>query len=102
MYSRDFRKKVLASLETGRSIRNAASDFGISAKTISNWKQSISPKARGAERRSKISLEALKRDVEIYPDDYQHERAARFNCKQSSICNRLKKLNISKKNSPTS
>ncbi len=99
MYSLDFRKQALQALKH-RSFRQVAKDFGVSPVTIQRWRRELTPKPQG-ERRSKISLEALKKDVEMYPDAYQHERAERFNCKQSSICNRLKKLKISKKNSPT-
>ncbi len=100
MYSLDFRKQVLQALEK-RSFRQVAKDFGISLATIQNWKAELNPKAQG-ERHSKISLDALRRDVEMYPDAYQYERAERFNCKQSAICKRLKKIKVSKKNSETS
>ncbi len=97
MYSLDFRKQVLQALET-RSFRQVAKDFGISLATIQNWQKALKPKQQ-SDRRSKISLDELKKDVEMYPDAYQYERAERFNCKQSSICRRLKKLRMSKKNS---
>nr|WP_084601827.1 IS630 transposase-related protein [Suttonella ornithocola] len=31
------------------------------------------------------------KDIEQYPDDYQWERARRFNCSQSAICYALKR-----------
>lgn len=102
MYSRDFREKVLAALASGRTYRQVAEDFDISTRTIQNWKRRIESNTRGRTRRSKISLEALRKDVEMYPDAYQYERAARFNCTQNAIHKRLKKLGISKKNSPAS
>ncbi|NUF65501.1 hypothetical protein HUN33_19305, partial [Acinetobacter bereziniae] len=43
--------------------------------------------------RSKINDDALREDVEKYPDAYQYERAARFNCGVSSIGAALKRLN---------
>lgn len=102
MYSRDFREKVLSALASGRTYRQVAQDFDISTRTIQNWKRRIESNTRGGTRRSKISLEALRKDVEMYPDAYQYERAARFNCTQNAIFKRLKKLGMSKKNSPAS
>ncbi|WP_072577700.1 IS630 transposase-related protein [Suttonella ornithocola] len=46
---------------------------------------------------SKIDDEALLKDIEQYPDDYQWERARRFNCSQSAICYALKRLKITHK-----
>ncbi|WP_249023999.1 IS630 transposase-related protein [Suttonella ornithocola] len=37
------------------------------------------------------------KDIEQYPDDYQWERARRFNCSQSAICYALKRLKITHK-----
>lgn len=45
----------------------------------------------------KINDDALREDVEKYPDAYQYERAARFNCGVSSIGAALKRLNITVK-----
>lgn len=91
----------LAALASGRTYRQVAEDFDISTRTIQNWKRRIESNTRGGTRRSKISLEALRKDVEMYPDAYQYERAARFNCTQNAIFKRLKKLNISKKKQPS-
>jgi hypothetical protein len=41
----------------------------------------------------------------MYPDDYQHERAVRFNCSQRAIGIALKRIGITQKkdlNSPAS
>ncbi|SUO94071.1 Transposase [Suttonella ornithocola] len=46
---------------------------------------------------SKIDDEALLKDIEQYPDDYQWESARRFNCSQSAICYALKRLKITHK-----
>ena len=48
-------------------------------------------------------MEALRKDVEKYPDSYQYERAERFGVWQSTIGSALKRLGISyKKNSESS
>ena len=49
---------------------------------------------------SKIHDDALRADVEQYPDDYQYERAARFGCGKSSIGDALKRLGITVKKRP--
>jgi transposase len=46
---------------------------------------------------TKIDMEFLVRDVELYPDAYQHERAERFGCSQRGIGYALKRLKISRK-----
>jgi transposase len=42
-------------------------------------------------------MEALKRDVELYPDAYHYERAVRFGITESGIRSALKRLGISYK-----
>ena len=49
---------------------------------------------------SKVDDDALRADVEQYPDDYQYERAARFGCGTSTIGDALKRLNITVKKRP--
>ncbi|MGP9706170.1 IS630 transposase-related protein, partial [Psychrobacter sp. AOP31-E1-50] len=44
--------------------------------------------------------DALRKDVERYPDDYHYERARRFNCTAPAICEALKRLGISQKKRP--
>lgn len=102
MYSQDFRQRVISALGKGLSIRKVADVFGISKGTVQNWKRCPKPKKNNAGRPPKIDAQALIRDVEMYPDAYQQERAERFNCSRSAISECLKRLNISKKNSPPS
>jgi len=42
-------------------------------------------------------MDALKKDVELHPDDYQWERAKRFNVGQSTVGRALKRLGFSNK-----
>ena len=52
---------------------------------------------------TKIDMDALAQEVQDSPDDYQWERAARFNVTQPAITKALKRLNSSyKKNTATS
>ena len=46
---------------------------------------------------TKIDMQVLAQDVHDSPDDYQWERAARFNVTQPAITKALKRLNISYK-----
>nr|WP_298737938.1 IS630 transposase-related protein [uncultured Psychrobacter sp.] len=46
---------------------------------------------------TKISNEALLKDVEQHPDDYMYERAQRLCCSKSGIEAALKRLGISQK-----
>lgn len=78
-YSADIRQLALTiKLSTGSSIRNnVANKLQISPQTIPNWKKNIEPKAY-KRKSSKIDDALLRKDVEMYPDAYQHERAKRF------------------------
>ena len=84
-------------LEEGYSIRAVAAQFEINKNTIVEWKKRIEIKKTRVRKPSKINDDALREDVEKYPDAYQYERAARFNCGVSSIGAALKRLNITVK-----
>ena len=79
-YSEHFRRKILAKLEEGYSIRAVAAQFEINKNNIVEWKKRIEIKKTRVRKPSKINDDALREDVEKYPDAYQYERAARFNC----------------------
>jgi hypothetical protein len=79
-YSEHFRKKVLAKLEEGYSIRAVAAQFEIDKSTIVQWKKRIEIKRTCPRTLSKIDNDALRADVDKYPDDYKYERAMRFGC----------------------
>ena len=99
-YSEHFRKKILAKLEEGYSIRAVALQFEIDKNTIVNWKKRIEVKRTRPRKPSKIDDQALRDDVEKYPDDYQYERAQRFGCGTSSIGDALRRLKITVKKRP--
>ena len=46
---------------------------------------------------TKIDMEALKQDAEVYPDAYQYERAKHLGVSQRGIGYALKRLGISRK-----
>jgi transposase len=73
-YPIHFRKKILAKLEEGQSIRAVAQHFEINKNTIVEWKKRIEIKRTRPRKPSKVDDDALRADVEQYPDDYQYER----------------------------
>lgn len=99
-YPVNFRKKILAKLEEGHSIRAVAQQFEIDKNTIVEWKKRIEIKKTRPRKPSKVDDDALRADVEKYPDDYQYERAARFGCGTSTIGDALKRLKITVKKRP--
>lgn len=103
-YSLDYRKMILAKKAAGATYRALEKEFKLSRTTILKWKKDINPKLR-TSRPSKIDNDKLREDVAMYPDDYHHERAVRFDCTPRAIGYALKRLNISQKkdlNSPSS
>lgn len=101
-YSLDYRKMILAKKEAGTTYRALEKEFNLSRTTILKWKKDINPKLR-TSRPSKIDNDALREDVALYPDAFQHERAVRFHCTPRAIGYALERLNITQKkdlNSP--
>ncbi len=97
-YSVDFRKQVLRSIKGGMTIREAANFYHqLSTSSIHSWQQSLVPKTTRNKAPTKISNEALLKDVEQHPDDYMYERAQRLGCSKSGIEAALKRLSISQK-----
>ncbi|MBF7693699.1 MULTISPECIES: IS630 transposase-related protein [Acinetobacter] len=46
----------------------------------------------------KISVKQLLKDIYLYPNSFQHQRAMRFNCSQQAIQKAMIKLGITQKN----
>jgi transposase len=100
-YSVDFRKKVLEIKEISNwSNRETAKHFRISAPIISQWIKNIEPVKITHRPNRKIDEEALKKDIELYPDAFYYERAQRLNVSKSGIEHAMKKLKISNKKKP--
>jgi transposase len=102
-YSRDFRTKVLTVREQENlSMATVAKRFGIGLKSVLRWSKNIEC-IKKRNRSSKIDMEALKQDVEQYPDAYQSERATRLDVSEYCVWYALRRLNITyKKNSTAS
>ena len=103
-YSLDFRQKVLKiKIEDNLSMAETANRFGIGVASVMRWSKRIEPKPIRERPAIKLDMEALKKDIELYPDAYLKERAQRFNVANNSIWLALKRLNISyKKNASAS
>jgi transposase len=100
-YSRDFRSKVLAvRKQENLSMAKVAKRFGVGLKSVLRWSKNIESITKRNKPATKIDMEALKRDVEQYPDAYQFERATRLGVSDGCVFHALKRLNITyKKNS---
>lgn len=97
-YSRDFRSKVLAVREKEHlSMAKIAKRFGISLKSVLRWSKNIESITKRNKPATKINMEALKSDVDQYPDAYQYERAERLNVSEGCVFHALKRLGISYK-----
>jgi len=101
-YDKRFREAVLRHVEAGHTQEETRKLFGLGVNTITQWKKlkeetgglSNRPLVRGHK---KIDPEKLHSDVDERPDDFNHERAERFNCNESAIRQAMKRLKITRK-----
>ena len=98
MYSNDFREKVLSVMKSeGLSVRITAKRFKMSQTTLMKWKHGIVPKTTRNKPTITVDMEALKKDIEHYPDAYHYERAQRLGCGRGGIYHALKRLGVTYK-----
>ena len=101
VYSLDFRRKVLQVKRLDNlSFRDVAKHFRVGLATIVRWSKKIEPRLTRNKSATKIDMEALKRDVELYPDAYNYERAERFGVSPKGIFEALKRLGVTYKKNP--
>ncbi len=97
-YSRDFREKVLSIKEEETlSFAKIAKRFGVGKASVVRWTKNIDSKKTRNKPATKIDMEALKKDVEAYPDAYQYEHAKRLNVSRMGIAHALKRLGVTYK-----
>ena len=97
-YSLDFRKRVLeVQKRDNLSCKAVCILFSISTRTLFRWKKRLEPKLTRNKGATKIDMEALKKDVEQYPDAYQYERAQRLSVSSNCVLYALRRLGISNK-----
>lgn len=100
-YSLDLRRKVISAVERGASQSEVARLFGISRKTIYNWRQreDLAP-SLSAHRHRKTDVEQLKALVKSEPDLRQIDYAQRLGVSNKTISYQFKKWGIRKKKDP--
>ena len=103
-YSLDFRKKVLAVKDKEKlSFDRISERFGISRAAIFRWTKNIEPQKNRDRKSTKINMEVLRQDIELYPDSYCYERAARLGVSSTGIRKAKRRLGVTyKKNSEAS
>ena len=102
-YSLDFRQRVFAYKEKHQlTFEQTSKHFGINIATLFRWQKRLEPCTTRNRPATKVDMDALIKDIEAFPDDYQWERAKRLNVTQPGIHYALKRLKIRfKKNSKT-
>lgn len=100
-YSLDFRQKVLrVRAKEKLTFIETAKRFDIGLASLVRWSKDIVPQKTRNKPATKIDMEALKKDIEAYPDAYQYERAERLGVSKVGIWYALKRLKVTyKKNS---
>ena len=97
-YPAQFRKKLLSVMEKeGLTIEEGAKRCGVGKVSVSRWKNNPDPVFKRNRPAQKIDMEVLKKDVELNPDSFIHERAERFSVSNSGMRYALKRLGISRK-----
>lgn len=92
MYSLDFRRRVLSiKASEGLSFREVSTRFNVGVATLVRWSKNIQPVLKRNKPATKIDMEALRKDVEQYPDSYNYERAKRFGVSPKGIFEALKR-----------
>ena len=103
-YSLDFRQKILSVKASEHlTFAEVSKRFKVGIASIVRWSKKIEPQKTRNKPATKIDMEALKKDVEDFPDAYQHERADRLKVSQKGIFAALRRLGVTyKKNSKSS
>ena len=97
-YSTDFRRKVSEVRERdGLSFEKAATLFGVGKSGVRRRTERPEPCRSRNKPATKIDMDPLAQDVDLYPDAYRYERAERFGCGRRGIGEALKRLEISRK-----
>lgn len=93
-YSLEFREKVLSvRAQHNLSIAETAKKFHIGESSVEKWSKNIVPKKTKNRPFTKLDVDALKRDIKIFPDAYNYERAKRLGVSKNCILYALRKLN---------
>ena len=103
-YSLDFRLRVLSvKKKKNLSFSETAELFGVGVTSLVRWVKKPEPQTHRHKPATKLNMDALKEDIQLYPDAYQYERAERLGVSSMGIWHALKRLNVTyKKNALTS
>ncbi|WP_398582639.1 IS630 transposase-related protein [Streptococcus sp. 2022WUSS037] len=101
-YGIDFRKRVIAYVQSGHTKKETCDLFGIGTDTLYRWETQLKneghlnrkPRARSPR---KLPHDRLKAYVKEHPDAFLREIAEHFDCSIPSVWAALKKLNITLK-----
>ena len=97
-YCLDFREIVMDyKAKEGLTFEQTSHHFGVGIRTLFRWNKALSPCRHRQKPATKIDMDALKADIQDWPDDYQWERAKRLGVSQSCIHYALKRLGVSYK-----
>ncbi len=96
-------KSAYYQVKKGDTLVSIAKRFGVALTSVMRWSNNIESIKKRNKPATKIDMEALKRDVEQYPDAYQFERAERLSVSEGCVFHALKRLGVTyKKNSAAS
>jgi transposase len=84
----------------GLSFSKVALRFGVAKQTVYNWSKRLEEKKKRYKPPIKIDMDVLKKDIELYPDSYQYERAERLGVTPMGIWHALKRLGVTYKKNP--
>ena len=94
-YSLVFRRKIFK-IKSNKNLTflEVSKLFNISMATLFRWKNKLEPTTTRNKPATKVDMDALKRDIEKYPDAYQFERAKRLSVSSGGIFHALKRLKV--------
>ena len=96
-YPVSFCRHILAIRDReGLTLEETLQRFGVGRASLTRWLSRLEPD-QSKPRKRKINLEALRRDVQDYPDAHQYERAASFGVATNAIWQALKKIGVTYK-----
>ena len=97
-YALDFRRKIFKIKSDKRlTFLETSKLFDVSMATLFRWAKKLEPNTTRNKPATKIDMEALKQDIETYPDAYQYERAQRLGVSSGGIFHALKRLKVTYK-----